>query len=146
MIRREFLDKVGWASFWTAVLAMVSGLARSMFPNVLYEPSRRYKIGYPDDFALGTVKSIPDYRLFVHNSKDGFSAISGVCSHLGCVVSQSNDGYFCPCHGSRFDSLGKVKAGPAPRPLAWYRVSLGPDGQLVVDATEEIKPGTMFRV
>lgn len=147
MNRRHFLSWLGWANFWTATAGMVAGLARSMYPNVLYEPSRRFKIGYPADFDKDAVTPLPNERLFVHHdSKAGFYAISGVCTHLGCVVSKTQEGFFCPCHGSRFDPSGKVKAGPAPRPLPWYRVSLAPDGQLVVDEGEEVQPGTKLRV
>jgi len=50
----------------------------------------------------------------------------GVCTHLGCVplgaAEGENkgefDGYFCPCHGSHYDSLGRIRKGPAPTNLA----------------------------
>ena len=41
----------------------------------------------------------------------------GVCTHLGCVpLSDAGDydGWFCPCHGSHYDTSGRVRAGPAP--------------------------------
>ncbi len=145
--RRSFLSQLGWTSFWTAVVGMVAGLARSMYPNVLYEALRKIKVGFPADFAKDVVTPLPNDRLFLFNdSKEGFYAISGVCTHLGCVVSKTQEGFFCPCHGSRFDPTGKVKAGPAPRPLPWYRVSLAPDGQLVVDAGDEVKLGTKLKI
>ena len=50
----------------------------------------------------------------------------GVCTHLGCVplgqkVSDPRgdyDGWFCPCHGSHYDSSGRIRRGPAPLNLA----------------------------
>lgn len=47
-------------------------------------------------------------------------AISAVCTHLGCAVNwdQSEQAFVCPCHGSRYDALGQVTRGPAPRALA----------------------------
>ena len=42
----------------------------------------------------------------------------GVCTHLGCVpLSESGDfgGWFCPCHGSHYDTAGRVRRGPAPQ-------------------------------
>jgi len=45
----------------------------------------------------------------------------GVCTHLGCVPigNQSGDfgGWFCPCHGSHYDSAGRIRKGPAPENL-----------------------------
>jgi ubiquinol-cytochrome c reductase iron-sulfur subunit len=45
----------------------------------------------------------------------------GVCTHLGCVPlgGRSGDfgGWFCPCHGSHYDTAGRIRKGPAPRNL-----------------------------
>ena len=45
----------------------------------------------------------------------------GVCTHLGCVpLGHKGDfgGWFCPCHGSHYDTSGRIRKGPAPRNLA----------------------------
>jgi ubiquinol-cytochrome c reductase iron-sulfur subunit len=52
--------------------------------------------------------------------------IVGVCTHLGCVPLGQNpgdpkgdyDGWFCPCHGSMYDTSGRIRRGPAPSNLA----------------------------
>ena len=49
----------------------------------------------------------------------------GVCTHLGCVplgaaegeIKGDNGGYFCPCHGSHYDTAGRIRKGPAPKNL-----------------------------
>tara|TARA_R110002020_G_scaffold22372_51_gene75547 strand:+ start:9328 stop:9888 length:561 start_codon:yes stop_codon:yes gene_type:complete len=45
----------------------------------------------------------------------------GVCTHLGCVPvgerSGDFEGWFCPCHGSHYDTAGRIRRGPAPRNL-----------------------------
>ncbi|MFT4150315.1 MAG: ubiquinol-cytochrome c reductase iron-sulfur subunit [Paracoccaceae bacterium] len=44
----------------------------------------------------------------------------GVCTHLGCVpLDHAGDfgGWFCPCHGSHYDTAGRIRKGPAPRNL-----------------------------
>jgi ubiquinol-cytochrome c reductase iron-sulfur subunit len=45
----------------------------------------------------------------------------GVCTHLGCVPIGDGagdfGGWFCPCHGSHYDSAGRIRRGPAPRNL-----------------------------
>ena len=45
----------------------------------------------------------------------------GICTHLGCVpLGQQGDfgGWFCPCHGSHYDTAGRIRKGPAPENLA----------------------------
>jgi ubiquinol-cytochrome c reductase iron-sulfur subunit len=44
----------------------------------------------------------------------------GVCTHLGCVpLKEQGDysGWFCPCHGSHYDTSGRIRKGPAPKNL-----------------------------
>jgi ubiquinol-cytochrome c reductase iron-sulfur subunit len=44
----------------------------------------------------------------------------GVCTHLGCIpVGEAGDynGWFCPCHGSHYDTAGRIRKGPAPENL-----------------------------
>ncbi len=51
--------------------------------------------------------------------------VLGVCTHLGCVplgqktgeVKGDYDGWFCPCHGSHYDTSGRIRKGPAPTNL-----------------------------
>ncbi|MFN7038549.1 MAG: ubiquinol-cytochrome c reductase iron-sulfur subunit [Alphaproteobacteria bacterium] len=45
----------------------------------------------------------------------------GICTHLGCIpLGQQGDynGWFCPCHGSQYDTAGRIRKGPAPTNLA----------------------------
>ena len=44
----------------------------------------------------------------------------GICTHLGCVPLTDKgdyDGWFCPCHGSHYDTAGRIRKGPAPKNL-----------------------------
>ena len=58
--------------------------------------------------------------------KEEWLVLLGVCTHLGCVplgqkISDSKgeyNGWFCPCHGSHYDSSGRIRKGPAPDNLA----------------------------
>ena len=52
--------------------------------------------------------------------KPQYLIMEGNCTHLGCVpIGESGDynGWFCPCHGSHYDSAGRIRKGPAPKNL-----------------------------
>ena len=53
--------------------------------------------------------------------KENWIVMIGSCTHLGCVpLGQSGEynGWFCPCHGSVYDTAGRIRKGPAPENLA----------------------------
>ena len=57
----------------------------------------------------------------VKPGKEQWQVLIGICTHLGCIplAHQGDfDGYFCPCHGSQYDSSGRIRRGPAPLNLA----------------------------
>lgn len=57
--------------------------------------------------------------------KEEWLIVRGVCTHLGCVPQGQKStemrgdygGWFCPCHGSQYDTSGRIMAGPAPKNL-----------------------------
>ncbi len=140
--RRKVLTGMGLGGLVATMLASMGATARYLFPQVFYEPSLRSKVGAPTDFTEDSVRYLEDERVFLHRERDGFYAISAICTHLGCVVAQDDQGFHCPCHGSVFDPDGNVTAGPAPRTLPWYEVTLSAEGQLVVDRGRTVPVGT----
>ncbi len=153
--RREFLYKFGLGAGIAALVGQTAASLRSLVPNVSYDSPTTVKIGPPMEFPDG-LKFLPDERLFVFRDGKTFHAISAVCTHLGCTVRaealprpeertasgvplRMTHRFLCPCHGSKYDGEGTNVAGPAPKALAWYRLSLAPDdGQLVVDLAKEV--------
>ena len=72
--------------------------------------------------------SLRDPQSLADRTKEGHEYIlvtMGVCTHLGCVplgaaegeVKGEFGGYFCPCHGSHYDTAGRIRKGPAPTNL-----------------------------
>lgn len=159
--RREFLLRLGTGAGIVAIGYQGAASLRSLVPNVSYDAPTTVKLGAPADFPDG-LKFLPDERLFVFREGNTFHAVSAVCTHLGCTVraealsnpeTRTVEGkslrlthrFLCPCHGSRYTGDGNNVAGPAPRPLAWYHLSLAADdGQLVVDLASEV--GHDFRL
>ena len=144
--RRDFLGKIAmWTCGATLGLATM-GMARMPMPAVIPGESSKVKVGSPDDFADGETRWIPRAKAYVFRQGDEVFAISGVCTHLGCIVSHTSDGFDCPCHGSRFGPLGEVVKGPAPSSLPWLEIALAPDGKLLVDAQTMAPAGTKLTV
>lgn len=62
----------------------------------------------------------PDQKR-VKEGHDQWLVLIGICTHLGCIPiahQGSYDGFFCPCHGSVYDTSGRIRSGPAPLNLA----------------------------
>ena len=159
--RREFLMKIGTGAGMCAIAYQGAASMRSLVPNVSYDAPTTVKLGLPSEFPEG-LKFLPDLRLFVFRDGNVFHAISAVCTHLGCTVraealpqpeTTSVGGaplrlthrFACPCHGSRYTGDGKNVAGPAPKPLNWFQLSIASDdGQLVADLAQTV--GRDFRL
>lgn len=62
----------------------------------------------------------------------GYSALSPICTHLGCTVQIAGEQLVCPCHGSTYDRTGRVLRGPASLPLTEFPTTATPAGELVV--------------
>jgi ubiquinol-cytochrome c reductase iron-sulfur subunit len=74
------------------------------------------------------VDSLRDPQTLAERTKEGHEnwlVTMGVCTHLGCVpmgtaegeVRGEFGGYFCPCHGSHYDTAARIRKGPAPKNL-----------------------------
>ncbi|MGF1454098.1 MAG: ubiquinol-cytochrome c reductase iron-sulfur subunit [Alphaproteobacteria bacterium] len=69
------------------------------------------------------VNTLPDPTADADRHPEGrpeWLVMIGICTHLGCVpLGEAGDfkGWFCPCHGSHYDTAGRIRKGPAPRNL-----------------------------
>lgn len=83
----------------------------------------------------GWERTVSTYGVYVLITEDNqVSALSNVCTHLGCRVSWKEDeNYFaCPCHAGFFDVDGNIIDGPPPRPLVSYPVKVDEEGVLSI--------------
>ena len=85
----------------------------------------------PQEIQAANAVSIGDLRdkqTLAERTKEGkanWLVTLGVCTHLGCVPLGAGEGenkgpfggYFCPCHGSAYDTAGRIRSGPAPTNL-----------------------------
>lgn len=88
------------------------------------------------------VKTLPDPepdQARVKKGHDQWLVVIGICTHLGCIpLAHQGDygGWFCPCHGSQYDTSGRVRKPPAPKnlPLPPYRFLT--DNKIVIGESE----------
>lgn len=153
--RRKLIARVGIGATLLAICGQAYAVLRSLVPNVLYENPQRFKVGTIDQFSEGA-KFIDDKRVFIFREKNTLHCISATCTHLGCTVKmnrlnqaktvnvrgrQINEQveFACPCHGSKYYGDGTNYSGPAPKPLAHYKLEVAPeDGQLIVDTSQTV--------
>ncbi|QUS38373.1 ubiquinol-cytochrome c reductase iron-sulfur subunit [Tardiphaga alba] len=76
-----------------------------------------------EDARAVPVSSLPDPQTDQARVKEGHDqwlVVIGICTHLGCIPiahEGAYDGFFCPCHGSVYDTSGRIRQGPAPSNL-----------------------------
>ena len=146
--RRDFLNDVAAGALGIAGLGAMVVTYRFLSPNALFEPSTTFRAGNPDLYPVNSVTFNQDQQVYIVRIQEGFYAVSAVCTHLGCITQWKPDANLieCPCHGSKFKSDGTVVEGPAPRSLPHFSITLTPDGELLVNKMETIKPDQALKV
>ncbi len=145
MNRRSFLKVLvlGWVAFAAAVAGFGTMLLRYLFPNVLFEPKQTFSAGLVSDYTVGEVSERfkKQHSVWIVRDTEKIYALSTVCTHLGCTPNwlPNENKFKCPCHGSGYYKTGINFEGPAPRPLERYRISLSPEGEIIVDKTAKFK-------
>lgn len=99
-----------------------------------YAPAARTWITeYPAD-ALANARAVyPDN--IVSGMEQGLVALYQKCPHLGCRVPQcvTSQWFECPCHGSQYNQVGEKKAGPAPRGMDHFPLTVAANGDVIVN-------------
>lgn len=132
--RREFLYYI-----WGASMALILGEATAGF---IWFALPRFKAGQFGGVFTYEAKDIPEQdaaplnipsgRFWLSNptndgvNKEGFVALYGVCTHLGCLPKwvDTNHRFECPCHGSKYQLDGNWIEGPAPRSLDRFKTTI----------------------
>lgn len=145
--RRDFLNEVTMGALGIAGLGSAAVTYQFFSPNVLFEPATSFRAGNPDLYPVHSVTFLQDQQVYIVRTPEGFYAVSAVCTHLGCITAwhPEHELIECPCHGSKFKDDGTKIAGPAPRPLPHFGISLTPDGELLVDKLQTVRPSQVLK-
>ena len=141
LARRGFLDLAGRGLLWLIGGAALSALTRYLTYQETAGPGRWLTLDHFEDYPHGGMTLASEAGVAIYRQADGFFARSLTCRHLGCHVQQADGGFACPCHGSRFDGLGRRLAGPAPSDLDGLRLGYDDDGRLVLDRLSSVDAG-----
>jgi cytochrome b6-f complex iron-sulfur subunit len=130
--RRDFLKLARNGFLYLSGALALGGLLRFLDYDSNPAPQTEFDLGSVSNFPLHsrTILSTPP-AVLVHD-ENGFSALSLVCTHLGCTVEKDENGFACPCHGSHYDAIGNVTHAPAAKPLRALRVEVTNDGNLTL--------------
>jgi cytochrome b6-f complex iron-sulfur subunit len=97
-------------------------------------PPKPRLIEVPAPLPITGVHTAQDFLLFAHGT-EGATAVSRICTHLGCRVNYQQDKQLieCPCHQSRFTPDGRRVSGPAQKDLPLHSVTVkkDADGRIV---------------
>ncbi len=139
--RRDVLGLASLLSAAAALLLSAFGMLRLPKPGVLASAGKKYRVSLPEALPAGEPYTPPGRAVALFRDAQGVWAVSLVCTHLGCIVRPSAQGFECPCHGSRFGPDGSVIKGPAPKALPWLKVTAS-GGGFLVDEGATVAPGT----
>jgi cytochrome b6-f complex iron-sulfur subunit len=130
--RRDFLKLTIDSLLAFGGLLGLAGLIR--FLGYKTEPPQptEFDLGLAGSYPLDSVTTFPDVPAVLIHKDSGFTALSLICTHLGCTVKVETGGFACPCHGSRFNSNGYPVKGPATASLKKLRVAQTPEGKLTL--------------
>jgi cytochrome b6-f complex iron-sulfur subunit len=130
--RRSFLN-IGWKVL-LGLFGMLGlgGLLQYLGYQSEPAPPTQFKLGDISNFPPGSRIIVPDAQAIVQNSPEGLQAMSLVCTHLGCLLEADDEGFSCPCHGSKFYQDGSIMNGPTSQPMTVLRLEETADGKLIL--------------
>lgn len=135
--RRDILKLLWGATAWSALGASGYMGFRFLASREIDSPfGEVITAGLVEDFPIGTVTPFNAGEFYLVRAEDGgFLALYRKCTHLDCIVlwEPQENRFFCPCHGSIFETDGDVVNPPAPLPLIRFPIEIDELGRVRVD-------------
>ncbi len=126
--RRTFLDRLGAWSLGLLGVGALWGVLSYLYPPALRRRGTPVRVARVGELHADDVKHF-DYHgepAVLVQGPEGLTAMSLICTHLGCSVRWNADRrrFICPCHKGMYDANGQVLFGPPPSPLERLPVSI----------------------
>jgi cytochrome b6-f complex iron-sulfur subunit len=164
MSRRSFLRRILWVGTGILTIEFLAGTVNFLWPNVRTGLGGRFTLGSAADiagvqpdwtsgqpFAFGKARvffiNVPAAKALVDGSGETVAdpgadvlALYRTCPHLGCNIPplcEQSHWFECLCHGSKYNIIGEKRAGPAPRGMDRFEVTLT-DGVYVIDTSAKV--------
>ncbi len=130
--RRDFLKLTTNALLTASGLFGLGALFRFLGYQSEPAPQTEFDLGPASNYPINSRTLLSEIPASLLHTDKGFSALSLVCTHLGCTVESKENGFTCPCHGSKYDVKGNVLNGPANKQLTALRVETTLNGNLIL--------------
>ena len=167
--RRQFFNRALGVTFGTYSALLGTSMLAFVWPRISGGFGADVNAGAVSDLLDQAVNDdgsitpvfVPEARAYVVPAPDDLSeqfadkdvAAAGVmalwqkCVHLGCRVPwcSTSQGFECPCHGSKYNSIGEYNAGPAPRNLDRFVVEVTEGGDLIIKTGTVVETPRAFQ-
>lgn len=130
--RRDFLKLTRNGILWLSAALGLAGLFRFLDYDPSSAPQTEFDLGSVTNYPPGSRTLLANIPAVLIHNENGFVTLSLTCTHLGCTVEQNKDGFHCPCHGSYFDTDGRLLHGPASKSLTSLRIEILEDDRLIL--------------
>jgi cytochrome b6-f complex iron-sulfur subunit len=130
--RRDFLKLTRQALLWASTGLGLGGLISYLDYDPYPAPQTEFDLGPTQQYPPGSRTLLPEIPAILLNTDEGFTALSLVCTHLGCTLENDGGSFQCPCHGSHFNGAGEVTHGPATNPLRILRLEITDENRILL--------------
>jgi Rieske Fe-S protein len=144
--RRTFLRVGSYSGVIVSLLGITGMVQNFLARGRSSEKPLHLRIGPRADFLQ--INVMEKEGIYLVREEKSLLAFTGECSHLGCRIrwKPKENVFECPCHGSRFDRLGRYLSGPAKKPLQQVFLAIDDRGEITADLTRKRPAGTRLMI
>jgi len=142
--RRRFLNRIFTGGVAAIGAYVIYPVIRFLIPPLVpLGAQAKVQVASVDELKPNSAKFfrfLDKPAVLIRLPNGNYEALSAKCTHLGCTVAfkQSEEIFYCNCHGSEFNIDGKVLKGPAALPLPQYSVAISGNNIFVTTQNKQV--------